>query len=139
MFFIYIRKMKQIINFVLLVFSTITLGVNTVNGQTKKELIVKVQELNNAQIKNDVKIESLERTVKDLTLTVAKLEAKLEALQSQNHNISNSINPPINHPAVHTEIQPTNAPRTQCRGITKAGNRCKRSGGSNGYCYQHGP
>lgn len=137
--FIYIRKMKQIGHYVFLVFSIMTLGINTLIGQTKKELIVKVQELNNAQIKNDVRIENLERTVKDLTLAVAKLEAKLEAMQSQNQNITSNVNPPTNHPAVHTQVQPTTAPRSQCRGITKAGNRCKRSGGPNGYCYQHGP
>jgi hypothetical protein len=135
--------MKQIGYFVFLVFSIMTLSINTLIGQTKKELIVKVQELNNAQIKNDVRIENLERTVKDLTLAVAKLEVKLDAMQSQNQNqnqnITSNVNPPTNHPAVHTQVQPITAPRSQCLGITKAGNRCKRSGGSNGYCYQHGP
>ncbi|WP_410479263.1 DUF5763 domain-containing protein [Pedobacter nototheniae] len=26
----------------------------------------------------------------------------------------------------------------QCKALTKKGARCKRSGGSNGYCWQHG-
>lgn len=27
---------------------------------------------------------------------------------------------------------------SRCRGITKAGKRCKRKAGANGYCWQHG-
>jgi len=30
------------------------------------------------------------------------------------------------------------AAKSQCKGITKAGSRCKRSAGSSGFCYQHG-
>src|SRR5690349_6218633 len=32
--------------------------------------------------------------------------------------------------------QPTAA--GQCKGITRAGKRCSRKAGANGYCYQHG-
>jgi TolA-binding protein len=129
----------------LLIIITYLLQYNIVIGQTKKELQMKVQELSTTLVRNEARIQIMEKSISDLTNKLARLEAQLELIQIQNNRIENNIyqphptqtsgapQPPQTRPSVPPSI------RTQCLGITKAGNRCKRSGGPNGYCYQHGP
>jgi TolA-binding protein len=121
------------------------LGTSLSFGQTKKELQMKVQELSITVVRHEAQIQIMEKSISDLTNKLARLEAQLELIQIQNNRIENNIyqphptqtsgapQPPQTRPSVPPSI------RTQCLGITKAGNRCKRSGGPNGYCYQHGP
>lgn len=121
------------------------LGTSEIFGQSKKELLMKVQELSTTVVRNEAQIQIMEKSISDLTNKLARLEAQLELIQTQNNRIENNIyqphptqtsgapQPPQTRPSIPPSI------RTQCLGITKAGNRCKRSGGPNGYCYQHGP
>jgi TolA-binding protein len=135
--------MKTLTKSIVILFFFVQL--NQVFGQSKKELQIKVQELSTSVIRNEAQIQIMEKSISDLTNKLARLEAQLELIQIQNNRIENNIyqphptqtsgapQPPQTRPSIPPSI------RTQCLGITKAGNRCKRSGGPNGYCYQHGP
>jgi hypothetical protein len=135
--------MKTLTKSIIILFFFVQL--NQVFGQSKKELQIKVQELSTTVIRNEAQIQIMEKSISDLTNKLARLEAQLELIQIQNNRIENNIyqphptqtsgapQPPQTRPSIPPSI------RTQCLGITKAGNRCKRSGGPNGYCYQHGP
>jgi TolA-binding protein len=135
--------MKTLTKSIVLLFFFVQL--NQVFGQSKKELQIKVQELSTTVIRNEAQIQIMEKSISDLTNKLARLEAQLELIQIQNNRIENNIyqphptqtsgapQPPQTRPSIPPSI------RTQCLGITKAGNRCKRNGGPNGYCYQHGP
>jgi TolA-binding protein len=129
----------------LLIIITYLLQFNIVIGQTKKELQMKVQELSTTVIRNEAQIQIMEKSISDLTNKLARLEVQLEMIQLQNNRIENNIYQPnptqTSGSQQPPQTRPSNPPsiRTQCLGITKAGNRCKRSGGPNGYCYQHGP
>jgi septal ring factor EnvC (AmiA/AmiB activator) len=119
------------------------LGTSLSFGQTKKELQMKVQELSITVVRHEAQIQIMEKSISDLTNKMARLEAQLEIFQLQNNRIENNIyQPNQNQPSITPQPQTRpSAPssiRSQCRGITKAGNRCKRSAGPNGYCYQHG-
>lgn len=134
--------MKTLTKSIVILFFFVQL--NQVFGQSKKELQIKVQELSTTVIRNEAQIQIMEKSISDLTNKLARLEAQLELIQIQNNRIENNIyqphptqtsgapQPPQTRPSIPPSI------RTQCLGITKAGNRCKRSGGPNGYCYQHG-
>jgi septal ring factor EnvC (AmiA/AmiB activator) len=118
--------------------------ISQVFGQSKKELQLKIQELNSTIIRHDAQIMIMEKSISDLTNKIARLEAQLEMIQLQNNRIENNIyqpNPTQTSDAPHTNQTNPSIPtsiKTQCLGITKAGNRCKRSAGPSGYCYQHG-
>lgn len=113
-------------------------------AQTKKELQARVEEQNKTIVRHEAQIQIMEKTISDLTTKIARLEAQLDLIQLQNNRIENNIyrpnqpQPTIESPTQtnRQNIQPS--ARSQCRGITKAGNRCKRSAGPSGYCYQHG-
>ena len=121
-------------------------------SQSKADLIRSIEELKVTAIQNQTKIESLQKDVENLKVRVIVNETKI---QSQEKEISylnqrlngNSNNPPMNGSVQNNVVEPSNninnnqsnAPaKSQCKGMTKAGSRCKRSAGSSGFCYQHG-
>ncbi len=131
---------------------TVALFTNVGYGQSKADLIRSIEELKVTVIQNQTKIESLQKDVENLKIRVAVNETKI---QSQEKEISylnqrlngNSNNPPINGSVQNDLVEQNNnviknqsntPAKSQCKGITKAGSRCKRSAGSSGFCYQHG-
>ena len=122
------------------------------HSQSKADLIRSIEELKVTAIQNQTKIESLQKDIENLKVRVIVNETKI---QSQEKEISylnqrlngNSNNPPMNGSVQNNVVEPSNnvnnnqsnAPaKSQCKGMTKAGSRCKRSAGSSGFCYQHG-
>ena len=121
-------------------------------GQSKADLIRSIEELKVTAIQNQTKIESLQKDVEKLKVHIVIAETKIENQEKEiaylNQRLNgNSNNPPINGSVQNDATEPSNnvinnqsnAPaKSQCKGMTKAGSRCKRSAGSSGFCYQHG-
>jgi hypothetical protein len=120
--------------------------------QSKADLIRSIEELKVTAIQNQTKIESLQKDVEKLKVHIVIAETKIENQEKEiaylNQRLNgNSNNPPINGSVQNDATEPSNnvinnqsnAPaKSQCKGMTKAGSRCKRSAGSSGFCYQHG-
>lgn len=123
---------------------------NVSYGQSKADLIRSIEELKVANVQNQTKIESLQKDVENLKVRVTIGETKIQSQEKEISRLnqllgSNGINQAPAGSVSNNVVEPNNINRpsnssvkSQCKGITKAGNQCKRSGGPNGYCYQHG-
>lgn len=128
------------------------LGTHIAYGQSKADLKRSIEELRVIAIQNQTKIEFLLKDVENLKSQAIVNDYKIQSQEKEILNLNQRLNGNTNIPANVSNVQnipvernspvnskPSVAPvRSQCGGITKAGNRCKRSGGSRGYCYQHG-
>jgi hypothetical protein len=118
--------------------------------QSKADLIRSIEELKVANVQNQTKIESLQKDVENLKVRVTIGETKIQNQEKEISRLNqlldgNGINHAPTGSVTNNVVDPNNvnsssnsSVKSQCKGITKAGNQCKRSGGPNGYCYQHG-
>ena len=125
---------------------------NVSNGQSKADLIRSIEELKVTAIQNQTKIESLQKDVESLKVRVIINETKIQSQEKEISYLNQRLNGNTNNSPINGNVQndaveqnnnvinnQINAPaKSQCKGITKAGSRCKRSAGSSGFCYQHG-
>ncbi len=121
-------------------------------GQSKADLIRSIEELKVTAIQNQTKIESLQKDVENLKVRVIVNETKIQSQEKEISYLNQRLNGNSNIPPINGSVQndmveqnnnvinnQSNAPaKSQCKGMTKAGSRCKRSAGSSGFCYQHG-